>query len=88
MLTNRHVLRLRRENNMSEKIDRFEHDKSMMCMLSCNRRMFFVTIIICIAFVVVIALNSIRQERWINAFLKVVAPVTEVADGTQQSGNP
>ena len=73
---------------MSEKIDRFEHDKSMMCMLSCNRRMFFVTIIICIAFVVVIALNSIRQERWINAFLKVVAPVTEVADGTQQSGNP
>lgn len=75
---------------MSEKVDRFEHDKSMMCMLSCNRRMFFALAIVCITFIVVIALNSIRQERWINAFLKVTSPVvTEVSNGTpQQSGNP
>lgn len=82
------VRRPRREYNMSEKVDRFEHDKSMMYMVSCNRRMFFIAIFVCIAFVIIIALNSIRQERWINAFLKVVTPVTEVADGTQQSGNP
>ena len=74
---------------MSEnKIDRLEHDKSMMCMVTCNRRMFLAVLIVCVTFIIVIALNSIRQERWINAFLKVVTPVTEVADAAQQSGNP
>ena len=71
---------------MSEKIDRLEHDKGMMCMVSCNRRMFLAVLIVCITFTLVIISNTIRQERWINAFLKIVA--TEVSDGTQQSGNP
>ncbi len=74
---------------MSEKVDRLEHDKSLMCMVSCNRRMFLAVLIVCITFTLVIISNTIRQERWINAFLKVVAPVaTEVSDGTQQDGNP
>ena len=74
---------------MSEKIDRLEHDKSIMYMASCNRRMFFAVLVVCITFTIVIIANSIRQERWINAFLKLATPVvTEVADGTQQSGNP
>lgn len=72
-----------------DNVDRFEHDKMTMYLNHNNRRMFLAVIIICVTFVVVIALNSIRQERWINAFLKVVTPVvTEVQDGTQQSGNP
>jgi len=74
---------------MSEKVDRFEHDKSLMCMVSCNRRMFFALLIVCITMIVVITINSIRQERWINAFLQIVPTVsTEVTNGTQQSGNP
>ena len=73
----------------NDKVDRLEHDKNMMYMCSCNRRMFLAVLIVCITFTVVIIANSFRQERWINAFLKVVSPVvTEVSDGTQQSGNP
>lgn len=72
-----------------EKVDRFEHDKTLMFQNMCNRRMFLVVVLVCVTFAIVIALNSIRQERWINAFLKVTAPVvTEVSNGTQQSGNP
>ena len=74
---------------MSEnKVDRLEHDKDMMCMVSCNRRMFLAVVIVCITFILVIISNTIRQERWINAFLKVIPVATEVSDGTQQSGNP
>ena len=73
-----------------EKVDRFDHDKMTMYLNHNNRRMFLAVVIICITFVVVIALNSIRQERWINAFLKVIPAVTtEVPDGTtQQSRDP
>lgn len=74
---------------MANDVDRLEHDKMTMYLNHNNRRMFLAVVIICITFVIVIALNSIRQERWINAFLKVVPSVaTEVQDGTQQSADP
>ena len=73
-----------------DNVDRLEHDKTTMYLNHNNRRMFLAVVIICITFIIVIALNSIRQERWINAFLKVIPAVTtEVQDGTaQQSRDP
>lgn len=75
---------------MSEnKVDRFEHDKTLMCLNHNNRRMFFAILIVCLTFSLIIVAYTIREKNWIDLVARIKTPaVTEVDNGTQQSGNP
>ena len=75
---------------MSEnKVDRYEHDKTLLCLNHQNRRMFFVVLAVCITFSLIIIAYTIREKNWLDTISRICTPaVTEVSDGTQQSGDP
>ena len=75
---------------MSEnKVDRYEHDKTMMFQNSYNRRMFLCVFIVCLTFSLIIVAYTIREKNWIDLVARIKTPVVaEVDNGTQQSGNP
>ena len=71
------------------KVDRFEHDKLMMYLNHNNRRMFLAILIVCLTFSLIIVAYTIREKNWIDLVERLKTPVvTEVANGTQQNGNP
>lgn len=75
---------------MSEnKVDRYEHDKTIMFQNNCNRRMFLCVLIVCLTFSLIIVAYTVREKNWIDLVNRIShSTVTEVTDGTQQSGNP
>lgn len=74
---------------MSEdKVDRYEHDKTVMFQNSCNRRMFLCVLIVCLTFSLIIVAYTIREKNWLDTIAKITPAITEVTDGAQQSGNP
>lgn len=79
-------------SEVNNKVDRLEHDKALMFSNHHSRRMFLALIAVCVTFSLVIIAYTVREKFWIDALVKVSssnAPaVTEVVNGTQQSGNP
>ena len=77
---------------MSEdKVDRYEHDKAMMCMNHNNRRMFFAVIAVCVTFITIVIAYSFREKNWIDMTENIIRRYcvsAEVPDGTQQSRDP
>lgn len=74
---------------MSEnKVDRYEHDKTLMFQNSCNRRIFLCLVIVCLTFGLIIIAYTIREKNCLDTIAKFAPAVTEVDNGTQQSGNP
>ena len=74
---------------MENKVDRFEHDKTLMYQNNCNRRMFLCVLVVCLTFILIIIAYTIREKNWIDAMVAMKTPaITEVDNGTQQSGNP
>lgn len=73
----------------NDKVDRYESDKKDMYMNNCNRRMFFAVLAVCFTFIMIIVFYTVREKNWIDAMVSLrTAVTTEVANGTQQSGNP
>lgn len=74
---------------MENKVDRYEHDKTIMFQNNCNRRMFLCVLVVCLTFSLIIIAYTIREKNWLDTIARMNTPaVTEVANGTQQSGNP
>jgi hypothetical protein len=76
---------------MSEenKVDRFEHDKTLMFMNHVNRRMFILVLAVCITFSLIIVFYTVREKNWLNAMERMQERylTVEVQNGTQEVGD-
>ena len=68
------------------KIDRFEHDKTLLFMNHVNRRMFILVIAVCITFSLIIVFYTIREKNWLNTMERMQERyiAAEVDNGTPQ----
>lgn len=73
-----------------EKVDRFEHDKTLMFMNHVNRRMFILVLAVCITFSLIIVFYTVREKNWLDTIERMQQRyiASEVTDGTQENGNP
>ena len=76
---------------MSEenKVDRFEHDKTLMFMNHVNRRMFILVLAVCITFSMIIVFYTVREKNWLNTMERMQERylAVEVMNGTQENGD-
>lgn len=76
---------------MSEenKVDRFEHDKTLLFMNHVNRRMFILVLAVCITFSLIIVFYTIREKNWLNTIERMQEKylAVEVVNGTSQNGD-
>lgn len=77
---------------MSEenKVDRFEHDKTLMFMNHVNRRMFILVLAVCLTFSLIIVFYTVREKNWLNTMEKMQERylASEVTNGTQENRDP
>lgn len=77
---------------MSEenKVDRFEHDKTLLFMNHVNRRMFILVLAVCITFSLIIVFYTVREKNWLNTMEKMQERylASEVTNGTQENRDP
>jgi len=68
------------------KVDRFEHDKTLLFMNHVNRRMFVLVIAVCITFSLIIVFYTIREKNWLNTIERMQERyiASEVDNGTPQ----
>ena len=73
----------------NEKVDRFEHDKTLMFMNHVNRRMFILVLAVCITFSLIIVFYTVREKNWLNTMERMQERylAVEVQNGTQENGD-
>ena len=76
----------------SNKVDRFEHDKTLMFLNHVNRRMFILVLAVCITFSLIIVFYTVREKNWLNTMERMQERylAVEVANGTgtqQENGD-
>ena len=73
--------------DQEERVSRFESDKAIMHMNWANRRMLIALITVCVTFIVVVAINTIRETRWQDTVKELQSQmtqtITEIRNGTQ-----
>ena len=75
---------------MSEKTDtvsKFEHQTALMHYNWANRRMLIAVIAVCVTFIIVVAINTVRETRWQDTVkdlqTQMTQVITEIRNGTQ-----
>lgn len=73
--------------DQEERVSRFESDKAIMHLNWANRRMLIALITVCVTFIVVVAINTIRETRWQDTVKELQSQmtqtITEIRNGTQ-----
>ena len=68
-----------------EMMDKNEVNKALLHCNWANRRMFFTVLAVCITFIIVVAINTIRETRWQATVrelqLQMTNAITEMAHG-------
>lgn len=69
----------------------FAHENVLMHYNRANRRMLVALIVVCVTFLVTIAIfvtgYTAREKNWLNT-LTNMTPITEVADGVHEQPDP
>ena len=73
--------------DQEERVSRFESDKAIMHLNWANRRMLIALITVCVTFIVVVAINTVRETRWQDTVTELQSQmtqtITEIRNGTQ-----
>lgn len=71
----------------NDTVSRMEHQTALMHYNWCNRRMLIALIAVCITFIVVVSINTIRETRWQDTVKDLQSQmnqaITEMRNGTQ-----
>ena len=74
---------------MEENVNRLEHDKVMMHMNWCNRRMLIALLAVCITFIVTIVVfvngYTQREKNWLDTIGRIQQ--TQGTENAQQNGD-
>ena len=74
------------ENN--DTVSKLEHQTALMHYNWANRRMLIAVLAVCLTFIVVVAINTVRETRWQETVkelqTQMTQVITEIRNGTQQ----
>lgn len=69
-------------------VSKLEHQTALMHYNWANRRMLIAVIAVCITFIIVVAINTVRETRWQDTVkelqTQMTQVITEIRNGTQQ----
>lgn len=68
-------------------VSKLEHQTALMHYNWANRRMLIALIAVCLTFIVVVAINTVRETRWQDTVKELQTQmtnvITEIRNGTQ-----
>ena len=72
------------ENN--DTVSKLEHQTALMHYNWANRRMLIAVIAVCVTFIIVVAINTVRETRWQDTVkelqTQMTQVITEIRNGT------
>ena len=72
-------------------VSKMEHQTALMHYNWANRRMLIAVISVCLTFIIVVMINTIRETRWQDTVKdlqqQMMQAITVMQNGTQQNGN-
>ena len=72
----------------NDTVSKLEHQTALMHYNWANRRMLIAVIAVCITFIIVVGINTIRETRWQDTVkelqTQMTQVITEIRNGTQQ----
>ena len=74
------------EKKECEYIEKNEVNKALLHCNWANRRMFIALIVVCITFVVVVMINTIRETRWQDTVKELQLQMTNAITEMQNNG--
>ena len=71
-----------------DSVSKLEHQTALMHYNWANRRMLIALIAVCLTFIIVVAINTVRETRWQDTVkelqTQMTQVITEIRNGTQQ----